>query len=417
MGFVNSLRMRNLFPGNSDLGSASIDLGYGDPMAEVINAFNEQQAHQRRLAPRSGIQQVANMNSGGIVNGLPNGGRGGSGMMTPVSSGKDSGLKFGGVVSNDSNPGAEMNQYGGKGARELYESYKKPAQQAEQMGPSNNAIDLENYFKRKNAETVAESNATYKEGRGWKTVTTVDPQDPKKQVSVQVKDGTGEVRPISLPGTVVKPGSAKDVQKQLDTEKQEADSEELLKTHASDALGVLDEISKATGKFDEEGNSIEEMNPNAQNITGKSGNIPPWIMDLSSGNASVRASIDRLKSMLTLDRMQSLKSQSKSGTTGFGSNMNQKEFSTLISSASKLATMNQSEPSYGKELGRVRTLLKKVADGASGKTVTTPNADASGNAGGNGGAVHAGNPPAPVPGYTWVRRSDNTGWTAQKGGK
>ena len=69
--------------------------------------------------------------------------------------------------------------------------------------------------------------------------------------------------------------------------------------------------------------------------------------------------------MLTLDRLQSLRKESKTGATGFGSNMNQKEFGTLINSASKLATMNQAEPAFANELGRIRTLLSKTANGPS----------------------------------------------------
>lgn len=364
MSFVQRLRMANMFPQNGQsLGDATIpddniDIGSIIEQSKNLALWNRDTLNNPNSQPRdrsagyggNGLQRVGNSISG-------------SRPLQPGSTLEEP-MRFGGVVNGDPGPGRDILNRSSQNANKIYESYKNPQVQAQQMGPSNDAINLDQYFKRKNEETKADATAANAGMRGWKTVTTVDPNDPSKQVTVQVQDGTGEVRPLDLEGTVVRPGSAKDVQAKLDADKQKIESEDMLRAHGQDALNVLDEISKATGQFDEEGNSIEKLSPNAENITGFSGNTPAWLMDLNPNNATARASIDRLMNMLTLDRMQALKNQSKTGTTGFGANMNQKEFGTLVSSASKLKTMNQSEPGYAKELGRIRVLLSKVANGS-----------------------------------------------------
>lgn len=339
-----------MFPINSDLGSASIDLGRGDPMDQAIEAGKNLALFNRDYLQPTGLQQVANTGIRPQQSQQP---------MNVQVSYPDEGAKLLRKAEADA----------------IYNSYKQPALQAGQVlanagikpndqnlpgNRDNIDLELNRDLKRSQIDRNVRDNSKLK------VITITDPNDPTKQINVNYDQDTGTVSPITLPnnGGKVQPGAqAKANQVEADKTKKEAESTDILKQHAQDALNELNNISKATGKFDTEGNSVEELSPELKSITGFSGNIPAFIMNLNPNLATARAAVERLKNMLTLDRMQSLRAQSKTGSTGFGNNMNQKEFSTLISSASKLVTMNQSEPGFAKELGRIRVLLSKVANG------------------------------------------------------
>lgn len=349
MSFVSNLRMRNMFPINSDLGSASIDLGGQDPMYEVIEAINAQRNSERMMNDRgnaNGLQRVAGMRNPGTE------------MQEP--------LRFGGVV-NQSNPGADILNRSKQSAERIYEGYKQPQVQAEQMGPSNDEINLKNYFGRKNAETTANANAGVLQDRqriaqqnadskGWKTVTVTDPNDPTKQINYRHNEVTGETKPIELPGLITRTGSAGDLQKQIDAKKQNELKRESQKTKATEALALMDELT------DDKGN----LKPDTQTATGYSANVPllekmPFGVGISA--ATGNAKINKLQGMLTLDLIKELKDQSKTGATGFGA-LNLRELGVLENSASMLASRNMDEVEFAKELGRIKERLQMILQDA-----------------------------------------------------
>ncbi len=391
-----------MFPVRSDLGNAQVDTS-GNDMNEVIQAGKDLALFNRdvlmpsgnRPYNQSGIQDVGNM-------------------------GRSAPLQFGGANY--------LPDPYGKPDTSLYDSYKQP-QVTPEVGMSNDnklfmqrqadeSIDA--VLKRRLTESQIKENErqTLLANRP-RMATITDPDDYTKQINVNYNpDGT--ITPITLPGGRTNPQSG--AQGKINADKaakneQEAKADAMFSAYAKQGLAELDQISKATGQFDVQGDSIEEMTPNLRNITGFSGNRPTFLADLNPNNATARASVDRLMKMLTLNRMQELKDASKTGTTGFGSNMNIAEFNTLVGAASKLATMNQSEPGYAKELGRIRVLLSKVANPTINSTSFRPVASHNSNGSTNSIQSTMTPPPSPKLGWEYVRKQDNSGWTAVKSEK
>lgn len=383
-----------MFPVRSDLGNAQVDTS-GNDMNEVIQAGKDLALFNRdvlmpsgnRPYNQSGIQDVGNM-------------------------GRSAPPQFGGANY--------LPDPYGKPDTSLYDSYKQP-QVTPEVGMSN---DTKLFMQRQADNSVdAVLDRRLKEQQIRKSVFDMDskgsivnvanPLDLTKTISAWRDNATGLVTPLKMDGITLQTAAqgkinADDAAK----DEQEAKADAMFSEYAKQGLAELDQISKATGQFDAQGNSIEQMTPNMQNITGFSSNMPTFLADLNPNNATARASVDRLMKMLTLNRMQELKNASKTGTTGFGSNMNISEFNTLVGAASKLATMNQSEPGYAQELGRIRVLLSKVANGtATGmKPVSSHNSNGSTNPIQNTMTP----PPSPKLGWEYVRKQDNSGWTAVK---
>jgi len=372
MSFVQNLRMRNMFPINSDLGTANINLGGRDPMREVISLYNQQVRRNQRSIPQPGIRQVGN-----------------AGRQSTL----EEPLRFGGVVGGDSNPGAEIMARSKRNAEDLYRSYNAPAPVAEQLGPSNDEIHLGEYFKRKNAETTAEGNAAYKrdqvDSKGWKTVTVTDPNDPSKQINVRHNDITGEVKPIELPGVITRSGSAKDMQANIDTKNLKATQRENIKSKAQESLDSISELM----------DDKNQLTPEAARAVGKSA-VGNWIP--TSLGYSGSAKIKKLASQRILDVIGEMKSQTKTGATGFGA-LNMKELGVLEKAASLLDT--------GLDEETFRSELQKIKDRLQLALQDEPNSDM------KPVSSHSGtNAPQAPAGYEYVRRPDNKGWTAVKKG-
>jgi hypothetical protein len=375
--------MANMFPIRSDIGNARIDTSGPDPMFEAIEAsknltrWNDNRT--RGITP--GVQQVGSMVRGNTQ--PPQGPQ----------------LRFGGVVGDNSNPGADIMARASQNAERIYQGYKQPVNEPMEPGLSNDEAHLERYFNRKNKETLADASADNASNKGWKTVTIADPNDPTKQINAQVNDRTGETRPIELPGNIVKTGSAKDMQTTIDNRNKASASRESHKTKAQEALNLLNELQdEKTGG----------LNPDVQTATGYSANVPfleKMPFGYGTSAATGNAKLDRLQGMLTLDLIKELKDQSKTGATGFGA-LNMKELGVLENSASMLGKRNMEEGEYAKHLGEIRNRLKMILqDEPSMNPVASHNSN-----------VNAGGKPQPkeVPGYEWVRRPDNKGWTAIK---
>lgn len=345
MSFVQALRMRNMFPVNSDLGSAEIDLSGSDPMYEIINAYNEQ-ARRERMQPINGLQQVANVGrsrtSGRIESDEPQ-------------------MKFGGVVGHASNSGADIMNRSRNSAERLYNSYSDPKNTQDVSGPSNDTIHMERYFRRKNeqtkvesdlkeAEVKAEAARQTRDAKGWKTVTITDPANPTKQISARHNEITGETQPINLPnnGLITRTTSAAELQKQQAAETEKTARRQTIKDKAQSTLDLMDQLlDNKTGELTEE----------AARAVGLSavGNILPT----SKGYAG-NIKIGRLKNEQILDLIGEMKAQSKTGATGFGA-MNLKELGVLEKAASMLDT-GLDEPTFKAELKRIKQKLQQVLE-------------------------------------------------------
>jgi hypothetical protein len=355
MSFVQRLRMANMFPIQSDLGNARVNVD-DDPNGDIMNIINL--AKSIRPGRSNGLQTVGNMQR----------------QQPTIGEQVNPPLHFGGVVNGDPGPGRLMNDRAGQETRDIYESYKQPLNKINIAPPSNDEIDYQRYLDNSLKNKVVDSNLQDKEIARTDRNANLE-ADRKSRESIAKDNIQGR---MDVQNDKQSEKAALDKTKVDELKSKQDEAEKLIRQHATDALSVLNDISEqqldqnGNPLRDKEGNSIEKLKTNTQNITGFSGNIPAFINDLNPNNSSARASIERLMSMLTLDRMQSLRAQSKTGSTGFGSNMNQKEFGTLISAASKLKTMNQSEPGYAKELGRVRTLLQKAAQGKDESTNEQP---------------------------------------------
>ncbi len=381
MSFVSRLRMANMFPIKSDLGNAKIDVPE-DNYDEIINQLLTQQR-----------------NSGGSNDGMV------EQRMRPSAQPKPQ-LQFGGVVGHDSNPGADILRRASGNAERIYQDYKRPLNQEYNRDDTPDEINLEDYFNRKNKETVANSNANIARGRldiaqqnadakGWKTVTITDPNDPTKQINVRHNDVTGEVQPIEMPnnGIITRTGSAGDLQKTKEAEAAKNARRESITSKAQQALDELSSLLDA---------KTDKLTPRGARTSGLSsyGNFIP----ATEGYAGSKAA-QRLKNLLTLDLLGEMKNQSKTGATGFGQ-MNMKELGVLEGAASKLDSTGLADEEYEKELQRVKKILNRVMMDPTETTKTetkTNNTTA----------------PAAPEGYEYVRRPDNKGWTAVKklGGK
>jgi hypothetical protein len=387
--------MANMFPINSDLGTARID-DSGDEMNDVINAgkalfqYNRMFQNDRPL----GVQQVASRGSGNPN--MP---------VDPRMPADDRGLKFGGVVGGDSNPGREMNLRAGQDVRDIYESYKKPMitageilgkagikQNDQDPGMTNAIRDLDpdrELNRRVKEQTIANG-----QNRGWKTVNVTDPEHPGQTIAIQVNDITGEKRPLSLDGVITKTGSAKDLQAMNDAKAAKIESRRSMKESAQQALSEMDNI------LDKDGNLTDDAKW-AVGATGV-GNFLP-----GSPGASGAAAIKRIKDILTLKLIQDMKNHSKNGATGFGS-MNIKELGVLEGGATKLDTAI-GQDKFLPEAQRVKKYLQQIlTDGPDDTDISEP---------GNGPKnTDSGAPKAPN-GWEYVRNPTNTGWTAKKVGK
>jgi len=374
MSFVSNLRMRNMFPINSDLGSAQIDLSGEDPMQEIIGLARSL-ANERQ----SGVQQVTNrIRQQPMPRQMPQ-------QTQPMN-----------VVSiGQSNPGAQMAEDARREGNRIYQSYSEPQLTAgeilhqsgmrpndQQLPGSRDNIDIElnRDVKRQQIENGrALSNS--RNNPNLKIINITDPNDPTKQISVNYDPGTGTITPVGN-GNVQPGASAKTNQAEIDKANQKKTQREAIKTKTQETLDALSEL------VDDKG----ELTPNGARAVGVSriGNAIP----ATKGYAGSK-SIERAKNLITLDLLGEMKAQSKTGATGFGQ-MNLKELGVLEGGASKLDS-GLDEDTFKTEVKRLREKLQKVMQDESESNVNTDKQA----------------PQAPA-GYEYVRRPDNKGWTAVK---
>jgi hypothetical protein len=115
-----------------------------------------------------------------------------------------------------------------------------------------------------------------------------------------------------------------------------------------------------------------QLKPGAANLFGVRNPLAEWIP--GSETATAKAALERLKSRVALDLIAEMKSQSRTGATGFGA-MNERELALLEHGASQLGSSRMSREAALAELQRIYDVAHRTMQGA---TPTT---------GGGGGTV------------------------------
>lgn len=196
----------------------------------------------------------------------------------------------------------------------------------------------------KNQQTVAET-------RGWKIGTIPDPNDPSKQIGVRYNEITGETVPIKVNGqatTITPTGAGAKPNADLDAIQQKT----------RDTLSALDEL------LDDKTDTLKD---NTKMAIGASRMLGTQFLPATNARAT-DAAIKRLKSMLIIDLVGQMKTQSRTGATGFGQ-LSVKELGVLENAASKLDP-SLDEKTFEDELKRIKQHLKKILQPKDGLTPT-----------------------------------------------
>lgn len=136
-----------------------------------------------------------------------------------------------------------------------------------------------------------------------------------------------------------------------------------LESHAKETLGVIDDLLTPT----QDGRGFA-LKPGVAGIVGMTTG-QRWIP--GSPEANAEAAIDRLQGRLVVDLIGEMKSQSRTGATGFGA-LSERELSVLENAASKLSNRWQSDESYRRELVRVKQMVEKILQPPTGASPATP---------------------------------------------
>lgn len=154
-------------------------------------------------------------------------------------------------------------------------------------------------------------------------------------------------------------------QSTADDKKQEAaDAKE--KTRASmqqygdDMLSVLDALVATDPKT-----KRYSLKPGAQGIYGSMQGRVPGALVFDEAKQNALADVDRLMAMLDINTLREMKSQSRTGATGFGA-LSEKELAIIEGSAAKLRNRKIGDADALKEMNRIRDVINRSR--ATGKT-------------------------------------------------
>jgi hypothetical protein len=123
----------------------------------------------------------------------------------------------------------------------------------------------------------------------------------------------------------------------------------------NETIGALEEM--ATFTKDASGKTVVELKPGVDNLYGMRNPLAGYVPGSDTANAA--ASRDRLTGRLVGDFLNELKSQSRTGATGFGA-LTERELAIIENSASKLKNANMSETAVKAELARLHDKLSTV---------------------------------------------------------
>lgn len=335
--------MANMFPVRSGLGNARID-DSGNEIDEIIARGKELALFNRDILnnpnnqpriPTRGIDTIAAM-------GRPK--QPGTTLEEP--------LKFGGVT----NPQAMAENPIRQVRSDIYDKQSKPQEQPETgmsndnklFWPRQNDNDIDSVLNRRVKEQQIEKSQADIDSKGWKTVQVADPNDPTKQIWVRHNSISGETKPLELGEKTTVQTAAQGKINAADAEKatEKANRRKAIVENTNATLSLLDDLLDKN----------DQLTPEAARAVGKSA-VGNWIP--TSMGYSGSAKIDRLAGRQVLDLIEEMKSQSRTGATGFGQ-MNRDELRLLVNSASLLNNKFLDEETYRGALKDVRDRLKKV---------------------------------------------------------
>jgi hypothetical protein len=148
--------------------------------------------------------------------------------------------------------------------------------------------------------------------------------------------------------------AAKEAEKKAEKDAEQARKRQAVVYGATQTLETLDELLRPV--TDDEGNVKDyELAPGVSGVVGATLGTR-WIPGTQAANAE--AAIQRLNARLVVDLIAEMKSQSRTGATGFGA-LSERELRILEGAAAKLST-NQSDESFRQELKRVRDMVERI---------------------------------------------------------
>lgn len=145
-----------------------------------------------------------------------------------------------------------------------------------------------------------------------------------------------------------------DRQKRTDAEATNARARTAAVNTAKDTVDVLKQLAD----FNEDGTVT--LKPGAANLFGA--RIPGASFVPGSETANASGALNRLRSRTIIDLLNEMKSQSRTGATGFGA-MNEKEFGVLEGGASQLGSSFISDETAAGELKRIYDVAQRALQG------------------------------------------------------
>lgn len=130
----------------------------------------------------------------------------------------------------------------------------------------------------------------------------------------------------------------------------------VMRSYGDDMLKVIGELLDTNGN----------LKPAAAGVIGGVSGVRPEWAYVGEGSQEALAAIDRLQSMLNIDTLRDMKTQSRTGATGFGQ-LTERELSVIEASASTLRRRRQSEAVYAAELKRLRGEIQRGRQGTAGQ--------------------------------------------------
>lgn len=167
----------------------------------------------------------------------------------------------------------------------------------------------------------------------------------ERALKAQIASDTNTTRQmIAAMGANVRNDAAADKKKTAEEEK--ANKRKVAVGLAEETLGVINQL------IDESGN----LKPGADNLFGMTSGAR-WVP--GSQTADAEATLNQLVGKSVVDLISEMKSQSKTGATGFGA-LSEKELKILQDASNKLSNRWQSDASARAELKRIRDKVQMI---------------------------------------------------------
>lgn len=174
----------------------------------------------------------------------------------------------------------------------------------------------------------------------------------REQIAALAASGRGETNALRAELLRQQIGTAAD--KRTDATDKQAKQQQEADDYAREVTSLIDQL------VDKDGNLAPDA---ARNV----GMFDANTMTIREDSATGLSKIDRLIGLLDIDTLRRMKSQSRTGATGFGA-LSAPELAIIENAASTLKHRGVSEGAYAAELKRIRDGFKKGAQPAAGAT-------------------------------------------------